>query len=128
MRGAGARAWGAGWKDDLTRAIAVEIPGLGVKPVSGPVPNPWPALGKHGQVAPQAAIAWRRNGYLEWGVTGNGQTGYRLCGDSASRPGGPPAEPLFTLGSGGLAVLAIAAAGGPQDQPAPQDQEAHRGQ
>ena len=68
MRGAGARAWGAGWKDDLTRAIAVEIPGLGVKSVSGPVPNPWPALENHGQVAPQAAIAWRRNGCLEWGV------------------------------------------------------------
>ena len=29
MRGACARAWGAGWKDDLTRALAVEIPGQG---------------------------------------------------------------------------------------------------
>jgi hypothetical protein len=33
MWGAGARAWGAGWKDDLPRAIVVEITGLGVEPV-----------------------------------------------------------------------------------------------
>jgi hypothetical protein len=33
MWGAGARASGAGWKDDLPRAIVVEIPGLSVEPV-----------------------------------------------------------------------------------------------
>ena len=68
MRGAGARAWGAGWKDDLPRAIAVEIPGLGVEPVERAGSQRLAGAGEAWPGAPQAAIGRRRNGCLEWGV------------------------------------------------------------
>jgi hypothetical protein len=122
--GSGRTRLGCGRKDDLTTALAVELPGPGLGAGPGRFRRPGRRRGGTARDA-QAAVGRRGNGCLEWGCLETGRPGTGRVGVRRLGPDGPPAEAALTLGSGGLPVPAIAAAGGAHDQPGPQDQEAH---